>query len=217
MDSFRLCLALGPLAIYLLLLGAINLSRRPLLVTGARDLASLGVAVAGMVVVGPIELLLPDDAIQVYQSYVWLLLVVMYSLCLSLMVLLARPRLTIYNMTSVDELRPVLAQAVDSLDKDARWAGGSLALPNLKVELHVETSPLMRNVSLVAGGDEQNYAGWRQLELSLAVRLRAVKVSPNPAGLVMVLTALLMFVALGWQLVAHPLAVAQGFREMLRL
>ena len=62
MDSFRLCLALGPLAIYLLLLGAINLSRRPFLVTGARDLAALGVAVAGLVVVGPIELLLPEDA-----------------------------------------------------------------------------------------------------------------------------------------------------------
>ena len=77
MDSFRLCLALGPLAIYLLLLGAINLSRRPFLITGARDLAALGVAVAGLVVVGPVELLLPEDAIHVYQSYVWLLLVVM--------------------------------------------------------------------------------------------------------------------------------------------
>ena len=35
MDPFRVCLALGPVAIYLLLLGAINLSRRPLLVSGA--------------------------------------------------------------------------------------------------------------------------------------------------------------------------------------
>ncbi len=216
MDSFRLCLVLGPLAIYLLLLGAINLSRRPFLVTGARDLAALGVAVAGMVVVGPVELLLPDDAIHVYESYVWLLLVVMYSLCLSLIVLLARPRLTIYNM-SADELRPALAEAVSGLDADARWAGNSLALPHLKVELHVETSPVMRNVSLVASGDEQSYTGWRQLELSLAARLRSMKAPPNPVGLVLALTALLMFVALGWQLVAHPQAVAQGFREMLRL
>jgi hypothetical protein len=216
MDSFRLCLVLGPLAIYLLLLGAINLSRRPFLVTGARDLAALGVAVAGMVVVGPVELLLPEDAIHVYQSYVWLLLVVMYSLCLSLMVLLARPRLTIYNM-SLDEIRPVLAEAVAGLDADALWAGNSLALPNLKVELHVETSPVMRNVSLVANGDEQSYAGWRQLELSLAARLGPVKAAPNPVGLVLALAALFMFVALGWQLVAHPKAVAQGFREMLRL
>jgi len=216
MDSFRLCLVLGPLAIYFLLMGAINLSRRPFLVTGARDLAALGVAVAGMVVVGPVELLLPEDAIHVYQSYVWLLLVVMYSLCLSLIVLLARPRLTIYNM-SVDELRPVLAEAVSGLDADARWAGSSLALPHLKVELHLETSPVMRNVSLVASGDEQSYAGWRQLELSLAARFRLVKSPPNPVGLVLALTAILMFAALGWQLVAHPQAIAQGCREMLRL
>ena len=40
MDPFRLCLALGPVAIYLLLLGAVNLSRRPLLVSGVRDAAT---------------------------------------------------------------------------------------------------------------------------------------------------------------------------------
>ncbi|MEX2561248.1 MAG: hypothetical protein WD403_15100, partial [Pirellulales bacterium] len=137
MDSFRLCVALGPLAIYLLLLGAINLSRRPFLVTGGRDLAALGVAVSGMMLVGPIELLLPEDAVNLYRAYVWLLAIVMYSLCLSLAVLVSRPRLTIYNMT-VDELRPVLAGAIDVLDPDARWAGSSLSLPRLHVELHLE-------------------------------------------------------------------------------
>jgi hypothetical protein len=69
----------------------------------------------------------------------------------------------------------------------------------------------------VASGDEQSYAGWRQLELSLAARLRSMKTPPNPVGLILALTAFLMFMALGWQLVAHPQAVAQGFREMLRL
>ena len=34
MDPFRLCLALGPVAVHLLLLGAVNVSRRPLLVSG---------------------------------------------------------------------------------------------------------------------------------------------------------------------------------------
>ena len=33
MDPFRVCLALGPVAVYVLLLGALNLSRRPFTVT----------------------------------------------------------------------------------------------------------------------------------------------------------------------------------------
>ena len=37
MDPFRLCVALGPVAVYVLLLGALNLSRRAFLVTGTRD------------------------------------------------------------------------------------------------------------------------------------------------------------------------------------
>lgn len=216
MDSFRLCVALGPLAIYLLLLAVINLSRRPFLVSGARDLAALGVGVSGLMLIGPIELLLPDDAISHYQRYVWLLLITMYSLCLSLAVLLSRPRLTVYNFTA-DELRPVLAETIDKLDPEARWAGGSLSLPRLHVELHLETNATLRNVSLVATGDEQSYSGWRQLELALAARLSPAEAAPNPFGALLALAAAAMFLAMGWQLVLYPNEVTQGFSEMMRL
>lgn len=216
MDSFRLCLALGPLAVYLLLLGAINLARRPLLVAGGRDLAALGVGVSGLVLIGPVELLLPDDAINAYEKYVWLLLVAMYALCVSLAALLARPRLTIYNI-SAEQLRPVLAGAIAALDADARWAGSSLVLPGVHVELHLECNPLMRNVSLTASGDEQSYVGWRQLEIALAERLRPAESPANPWGLALAAAAVLMFGVMGWQMVEYPQAISQGFREMLRL
>ena len=216
MDSFRLCLALGPLAVYLLLLGMINLSRRPLLVTGGRDLAALGVGVSGLILVGPVELLLPEDAINAYQKYVWLLLVVMYSLCVSLAALLSRPRLTIYNM-SAEQLRPMLAEAINGLDQEARWAGSSLVLPRVHVELHLEPNPVMRNVSLVASGDEQSYAGWRQLEAALADKLKPAESPSNPWGMALALVSLLMIGVMGWQMVQNPQAITQGFRDMMRL
>jgi hypothetical protein len=216
MDSFRLCVALGPLAVYLLLLGVINLSRRPLLVSGGRDLAALGIGVSGLILVGPAELLLPEDAINAYEKYVWLLLLVMYSLCVSLAALLSRPRLTIYNM-SVEQLRPVLAEAIHGLDADARWAGSSLALPRLHVELHLEPNAVMRNVSLAASGEEQSYAGWRQLELALADKLKPAESSSNPWGLALALAALAMIGVMGWQMAQHPQAITEGFRDMLRL
>lgn len=216
MESFRLCLALGPLAMYLLVLGAIHLRRRPFLVTGGRDLAALGVAVSGLMLVGPIELLLPEQAIQVYRGYVWLLLLAMYGLCLSLVVLLARPRLVIYNI-SADELRPLLAQTIDALDPDARWAGASLLLPRLRVELHLESSELLRNVTLNSAGGQQSYSGWHRLEVALASRLASAESPASPWGLTLGAAALMLLTTLCWQLAVHPQAVTQGLREMLRL
>ncbi|HVA50514.1 MAG TPA: hypothetical protein VNH11_29485 [Pirellulales bacterium] len=216
MDGFRLCLALGPLTVYLLLLAWINLSRRPFLVSGARDLAALGVAVSGMVLVGPIELLLPEQAIYVYKGYVWLLLLVMYSLCVSLAALLSRQRLTIYNF-SLEQLRPLLAETIDEIEPEARWAGTCLSLPKLRVELHLESSPALKNVSLVATGDEQSFAGWRRLEQALRSRLRQAESPANAWGVVLAFGSFVLAACIGWQVMLHPQAVTAGFREMLRM
>ena len=151
MDPFRLCLALGPVAVYLLLLGGIHLARRPFVVSGTRDTAALGLAIAGLVAVGPIELFFPHAAAAHFGAAVWMFLAAFYVLCLVLILLLLRPRLVIYNV-STDELRPILADLVPQLDADARWAGDGLMLPNMGVQLHLENLALLRNVSLVATG-----------------------------------------------------------------
>ncbi len=52
-DPLHFCIALGPLAAYLLLLGAVNLSSRPFLTNGARDTAALGIGILGFAIVGP--------------------------------------------------------------------------------------------------------------------------------------------------------------------
>ena len=41
MDTFSACLAFGPLAIYLVLLGFVNLSRRPLVISGPTQIPFL--------------------------------------------------------------------------------------------------------------------------------------------------------------------------------
>ena len=54
-DPLRLAIALVPLVAYGLVLGILNARRRPFLTTGGADLATLGVALTGLVLVGPIE------------------------------------------------------------------------------------------------------------------------------------------------------------------
>ncbi len=213
---FAMCLALGPVAIYLLLLGAINLGGRPFLVSGTRDTAALALAAVGLVMIGPMELFFPMVASIHLGAYVWLLLAALYALSVVLLVLLSRPRLVVYNI-SMDELRPVLAEVVRKLDPDARWAQDSLALPNLGVQLHIESLAIMRNVSLVSGGPAQNPQGWRRLELALAAGLAPVEVPRNvhAVGLISAGLAIVLFLVLAVS--RDPQAVAQTLFDVLQL
>jgi len=216
MNAFRLCLALGPVAVYTLLMGAINLSRRPLLVSGTRDAAALGLAVAGFVIVGPMELFFPHAAAMTFGPYVWVLLMAFYALCLMLLLLLSRPRLVIYNIPA-DRLRPILAGVVSELDADARWAGDSVTMPRWGVQFYVDHLPAMRNVSLISAGPHQDFVGWRRLELALESALTSEEVARNPRGVSLVAIGALISLALVAAIARAPQAVAQSLFDMLRL
>lgn len=216
-DPFRLCVAFGPLAIYCLLLGLINLLRRPIVVTGAKDTAVLAMALTGLMVIGPLELFMPQAAAMRFGGYVWLLLLSFYGLSISLALLLSRPRLVIYNISS-EQLRPILGEVVPALDSQARWAGDSLAMPTLGVQLHLDNFPSMRNVSLVANGEQQSFEGWRRLEKALAGALRQQRWERyHPRGLVLIMGGLLLLAACLFESVSDPQALAQGMRDLLRL
>jgi hypothetical protein len=213
MPALQAFIALGPLAVYLLLLGMVHVSRRPLLTTGSRDFYALGLAVSGMMVVGPLELFMPERA---SSPIAWLLLLALYSMCLTFLILMIRPRLVIYNVT-VEQMRQALAAVITRLSLEHRWAGDSLSLPGLGVQLNVEKFPAMRNVSLVATSAEQNYRGWLQLERALATELQSLQVKPKPLGYAMIcLGILILGCSLSWMLM-NPQEVAQGFFELLRM
>ncbi len=212
-DPLRLAIALVPLAAYCLVLGILNARRRPFLTSGGADLAALGAALTGLVLIGPIELFRPEKASAEFGSYVWLFLVVFYWLCLWLTALVARPRLVVYNISG-DELRPILAETARIIDAQARWAGDSLSLPNLGVQLHVESFEIMRHVSLVASGEKQDLAGWQKLAGELFQRLEPLRVAPNPRALGIVLLAIALMSASIAHMLAHPQLVAQAVEEI---
>lgn len=212
-DPLRLSIALVPLAAYMLLLSLVNLRRRPFLTSGGSDLAALGVALSGMAFVGPLELFRPEAATNEFGNFIWPVLLVFYWLWVLLVVLVVRPRLVVYNV-SVEELHPVIAEAASRLDPDSRWAGNSLALPNLGVYLHLESFDLMRNVSLASSGSRQNLDGWRELSRALATALKPVRVKPNPRGVGFLLLAVLLMSGSLMSLVNHPKELAYAVQEV---
>ena len=214
-DPLHQCIAFGPLVVYLLILGTINLGRRPLVTTGSRDTAALGIAISGFVVAGPMELFLPETTAAMLGGWIWALLVTFYLLCLMLVVLLMRPRLVIYNVT-FEQLRPALADVVKRLDDQARWTGESLLMPNLQVQLTVEPSAVMKNVQLVAAGATQNIAGWRRLEDALSTELKQSRGTPNPYGVFLISFALLIGCGTLYWMYRDPAGVTQALDHMLR-
>lgn len=215
MDPLHLCIALGPVAIYFLLLGSINLSRRPFVTSGTRDAAALGIAIGGFVVAGPMELFLPESAAVRMGFWVWPTCIAFYILCLSLAVLLMRPRIVIYNVT-FEQLRPSLADIVLRLDSESRWAGDSLVMPNLGVQLTVESQGMMKNVQLTAAGIEQSFQGWRLLEAELSTVLRSAKGTRNPYSMLFVVVGIFLATATIFYLSSDPQGVAQSLNDMLR-
>jgi hypothetical protein len=192
------------------------LRRRPLVISGARDMLALGIAVSGMVVVGPVELFLPDRAAAQFGPYVWLLLLSLYGLCVVLVALVQKPRLTVYNVP-VAEFRALLSDVVNRLDGNARWVGDHLVAPALELELRWERAAVMRNASLVALETPPHSEGWNRLAAAVAEQLGQMRVEPNPRGATFVLVGLMLVIAIAWEAVSQSHEIAQAFLEMLRL
>jgi hypothetical protein len=215
LDPLHVTIALGPLATYLVVLGLVNLSSRPLVVSGARDAACLAIAISGLVVAGPMELFLVEEAAVLYGSLVWAMMLAAYALLVVLIILLARPRLVVYNIT-MEQLRPLLADVVSRLDGEARWAGESLVMPQLGVQLHLEFAAMVQNVQLISAGPEQNLHGWKRLEKELAVALRKSRNHGNLFGVLATGMGMLMAAGITYLLLRDPGEVMHALNEMLR-
>jgi hypothetical protein len=216
MDPLHACIALGPVAMYFVVLGAVNLSARPLVTTGARDLLAMGLAVVGLAVAGPMELFFPERAAGTFGSVaVWALLLVFYALVVACLALMMRPRLVIYNVTS-EQLLPLLEEVLGKIDPQFRWAGNTVVSEELGIQLTVEMQPLMKNVQLISAGGHQSHNGWSRLHRELAAALRPVQGLPNPFGATLLTVGILLAGLITWLIAGNPSAVQQALNDMLR-
>jgi hypothetical protein len=214
-DPLHIAIALFPLAMYLLALGAINLSSRPLLTTGVRDTLALGIAVSGCVIAGPMELFLPESAATLYGGWVWAMMLSCYALFVLFIALMLRPRLVIYNIT-LEQLMPVLEETIARLDKQVRASGNTMVSQELGVQFSVESQAMVKNVQIIAAGPVQSLAGWRRLETELAAALRSVRGTPNPYGASLLTFGLLIAGLITLLLYRDAGSVQQSLADMLR-
>ena len=218
LDTLSIYLGLTPLAVYLMLIGMMNISRRPFIVSGVRDLAVVLLAISGLIVVGPMELFFPVNASWQWGIYVWFYLLILYALVVCLVLLGQRPRLSIYSVT-ISELRPVLSNLAMELDETARWAGDALSLPKLGVQFYLESNPKLSHVSLISYGLQQSTEGWRILQNALT---RALNQSKNvehkrSLGIFFFLAGLFLFVLLHGMVWYDSVGFLQAIPNFLRI
>ena len=162
-----------------------------MLLSGTLDAALLAAAVSGLVAVGPLALLAPAVGRSPWSLPV---LVLVFALAAAICVLVSRPRLVVYNIT-VDQVRPLVAEIVTSLDPQVRWAGESAALPERGFQLHIEGSGPLRTVSVVNVGERSSPEGWGEFARRLRRAVRGLPVRPSPWGLLFAALAATVFAA----------------------
>ncbi|MBX3419300.1 MAG: hypothetical protein KF851_16975 [Pirellulaceae bacterium] len=159
---------------------------------------------------------MPEAVAIRFGPYVWLFLLVFYGLCISLIVLLLRPRIVVYNAT-IEQIRPLITDIAKSFDQKSRWTGDSMIIPNRRVHFHVEAVDWLRNVQIVATGNDQSYDGWRAVEKKLREATQDSRVPPNFWGTGFLLASLTLAILSGVLLFQNQVEVAAAFRDFLRL
>lgn len=216
MDPLHVAIAILPVAMYLLLIGWINLSPRPFVTTGVRDFAALAIAITGLMIAGPLELFLPEAVASIVGGWVWLPLLLLFGLVVTLALLLMRPRLVIYNIAAAD-LRETLQQCITNLDHKAEWAGDCVVCPELGIQLAIEKHAGIRNVTLASVGPEQDLDGWRKIESQLRKALADSKQPANTQGFSYVFLSSLLTAGVIYSLLNGRQELAEAFRQMLRM
>lgn len=218
-EPFTILLALLPMIGYLVVFSLIRLSGRALVTTGARDIAALAIAISGMLVIGPGELLLMfflNAAATLYGPLVWIALGSFYALTVSLIALTTPPKLVVYGRTPEELFEPLLA-AARQIDAGTVGDANSLqvSLPNIGIRLRVDGQRGMDYAQVLSFEPNMSLRFWSKLLAALRSEVRA-KATPLPRrGFAMLFVAIGLCSILVWKSFGNRELVVEGFRDWL--
>lgn len=213
---FTILLALLPLIGYLLVISLIRLSGRALVTTGSRDVATIAIAISGLLAVGPAELFFPTAAASLFGPAVWLALGVFYALCTGLIALTTAPRLVVYGRTPEELFEPLLAAAKE-IDPKAQGEHNTLqvSLPGIGVHLRLDGQRSMDNAQVIAFESNLSMRFWKILLANLR-RQVSLHATPMPRrGFALLVVVLFLSSILIWQSFGNRELVVDGFRGWL--
>ena len=193
MNVLSIPFALGPLAIYLVAIGLINVLPKPRLCSGTLDFAALCLGISGLVIVGPIQILLPHTAMLRFGDNAWSPMLFLYLFSATWLLIIRRPRLVIYNIRTGDGFCDLIEKTLRRNHWTSQGAGNILQIEELGIQFEILSISAMRNVTLRATRAEQSPTGWHLLRKELSTELQTVRGGFSLVGGLMVMVGLLMF------------------------
>ena len=191
-DLLRFALAILPLAAYTNVLGLLRLRSSPTVISGAMDILLLGLAVIGIVSIGPIELFFPRAAYSLLGGWVWIVLIALYIFILMLVALNSVPTLIVYGLHA-RALKQLMCDLLQEHQIKADWLGDLLELPELGVRASIEPAGRGCISQIHAAGRTQNLTGWFTLERLLVDRISKSKSSQRREAVFWLLTSFALF------------------------
>lgn len=217
MSSLQIAIAVAPLTIYLLYWAAIRFWGGVKVISGLADAYLLGLSLTGFFLVGPLDLFLPEAAAARFGPFVWLLLLTLYFLILSLIVLVDRPRIVLYNVTA-QQVRPIVAKIAQEVDRETRWAGDACVMPQIQMQFHITSTSWSRTTQLAAVGWRQNFAAWKAMETRLREEFPPMAApSPRNSGLLLLAAATVLVLIALQGIVRDHQHLAQALSDFLRM
>ena len=197
--SLRVVTVVVPVAVYFLILGLLNTSRHPQMLTARADFALLIAALSPLV-------FLPAAGVLGASPVA----AVLVALALAVGIILLAPQgrsWVIYNLPIVSAWGAIAA-ALGRLGLSFRRVGDSFLIDGRDAAVTVEAFPLLRNVTVHLRGGGKHLA--RDLQRALAWQLASVESEATPMAVSMLLLAMAMLAA--------PLALmARDVPQLVRL
>ena len=91
-----------------------------------------------------------------------------------------------------------------------------MVIPQLKIHMHLEAVEWLRNVQMLAGGNQQSMEGWLRLERELKQHMEKVAVGPNIMGIPFIIASAALAITVASYLIMDTEAVKVAWDNFFR-
>ncbi|MEQ1827227.1 MAG: hypothetical protein ABL921_14825 [Pirellula sp.] len=191
-DLLRFATALLPLAAYTNVLGLLRLRASPTVLNGAMDFLLLGMAMVGLIAIGPIELFFPRAAYSLLGGWVWFVLLALYFFVVLLIALNLPPKIIVYGLDA-DDLKKAVCQILEEQQLQSDWLGDMLEIPILGIRAHIEQAGRASVSQIQSTGNKQQLNGWFELERMLVKKTSSMRTNQHRNGVIWLITSFALF------------------------
>jgi hypothetical protein len=187
--------------------------KHPTVLSRSFDLLLLGMGIAGMVAVGPIELFFPRAAYSLVGNWIWFVLLALYFLVLLLIVFHVPPGIVVYGMRK-EGLRMTIERWLVEQGIAYSTQADTIFIESLGIHALLVDAGNRDVSSLQAIGARQNLLEWIRLEQEIGRAVRRETIASVSHGVPYLLLSVSFMLAAFWFLASDTQALRDAMTAL---